>query len=104
MMTYDELLKKRRAIRHFENRDVQASIISDIIEETCLAPSAGNRQPWEFVIIRNREMIKQLSDESKANFLTDLASNPDSPIIVGYPTLIPDIPQRKSPKILKIVS
>jgi nitroreductase len=80
MIAYDELLKKRRAVRNFKDQDVPESILYEIIEETCLAPSAGNRQPWRFVIISNRDWIKRLSDESKANFLEDIQKNPDAPV------------------------
>ncbi len=80
MMAYDELLKKRRAVRHFEDREVPESVISEIIAETCMAPSAGNGQPWQFAVIRSREMIGRLSRESKAAFLEDIEKNPDAPI------------------------
>jgi len=80
MMDYAELLKKRRAIRDFKDQDVPESILIEILTETCLAPSAGNRQPWNFVMIQNRDMIKRLSDQSKANFLEDIQKNPDAPV------------------------
>lgn len=78
MIGYDELLKKRRAVRHFDQRDVPERVISEIIDEVCMAPSAGNGQPWRFVIIRSREMIRRLSDESKAAFIEDIEKYPDA--------------------------
>lgn len=86
-MDYSELLKKRRAIRHFREEGLSLALLREIIGESCLAPSAGNRQPWQFVIVNNREMIKRLSDESKANFLADLEADPGLPIRQYEPVL-----------------
>jgi nitroreductase len=79
-MDFKTLLISRRAIREFQDRDVPLSVVKEIIQDTCLAPTASNRQPCRFVIIQNRDYIKKLSDESKQNFLTEIINNPDSPL------------------------
>jgi nitroreductase len=79
-MDFKTLLANRRAIRDFQDREVPLSVVEEIIRDTSLAPSASNRQPCRFIIIRNRERIKKLSDESKRNLLDDLARNPDLPL------------------------
>ena len=79
MLGFDDLLKKRRSIRDYEERDVPLETVKAIIKESGLAPSSANGQPWRFVIITNREVIKQLSDESKKNLLADLGKDPASP-------------------------
>jgi nitroreductase len=79
MAEFSELLKKRRSIRDFEDRQVPTNIVRDIIKDTCLAPSAANRQPWRFVIINDKDLIKQLSDESKNNLIADIEKSPGSP-------------------------
>jgi len=76
---YSELLKKRRAVRDYEDKEVPLNILMQIINESCLAPSSSNRQPWHFIIINNKDVIKRLSDESKRNLLLDLERNPASP-------------------------
>ena len=78
-MDYSELLKKRRAVRDYEDKEVPLDTLMQIINESCLAPSSSNRQPWHFIIITDKEVIKQLSDESKRNLLQDLERNPASP-------------------------
>ena len=78
-MDYSELLKKRRAVRDYEDKEVPLDILMQIINESCLAPSSSNRQPWHFIIINNKDVIKRLSDESKRNLLLDLERNPASP-------------------------
>jgi nitroreductase len=76
-MTFDGLLKNRRSIRSYQERPVSVQAIQEMIDESTLAPSAGNEQPWKFVIINDKEMIKTLSDESKKNILARIAASPD---------------------------
>jgi len=82
MMTFNELLQKRRAIRDFEEKEVSWNVIQEILQESTLAPSASNNQPCRFIVVQCRKTIKNLSDESKANLLRDNAEkkiklNPD---------------------------
>jgi len=79
MPDYFELLQKRRSIRDFKDKKVPLEIINEIIKESCLAPSSGNGQPWRFIIVNNKGVIKRLSDESKKNILSYIEKNPDSP-------------------------
>jgi nitroreductase len=80
MAEFFDFLKTRRSIRNFEDKDVPLDIVLEIIHESCLAPSAQNGQPWQFIIVNNKEWIKKLSDESKKNLLAYLKENPDAPI------------------------
>jgi len=79
-MEYKTLLVNRRAIRDFLDREVPLSVVEEIIQDTRLAPSASNRQPCRFIIIRDRSVIERLSAESKRNLLADLARNPGLPL------------------------
>ncbi len=79
-MDFQELLTNRRSIREFQDKQVPVSLVKEIIEDSCLAPTASDRQPCKFIIIEDRAFIKRLSDESKRNLLSDLERNPDSPL------------------------
>ena len=79
-MDFKTLLTNRRSIRDFQDREVPLSVVHEIIHDTCLAPTAGNGQPCRFIIIRDRGVMKRLSDESRRNLLADLAVNPDAPM------------------------
>ena len=79
MSNFIEMLKERRSIRDYEDKDVSIKTIKEIIKESCLAPSSGNGQPWRFIIINKKEMMKKLSDECKGNLIADLEKNPASP-------------------------
>lgn len=75
-MNFSELLKARRSIRRFEEKDVPTNIIHGIIDDSILAPNAGNEQPWKFTIVNDRSTIKKISDESKKNILERICNNP----------------------------
>ena len=79
-MDFETLLKNRRSIRDFENKDVPFPLLKEIIQDTCLAPTSSNGQPYRFIIIQNRDYIKKLSDESKKSLLDDLIRDPNLPL------------------------
>ncbi len=79
-MDFQELLENRRSIRDFRNEEVPLPVVQEILQDTCLAPTAGNGQPCRFIIVRDRRLMKRLSDDSKKSLLADLAGHPDSPL------------------------
>ncbi|MGA3191950.1 MAG: nitroreductase family protein [Candidatus Bathyarchaeia archaeon] len=55
-----EAIKGRRSIRAFKRRDVSDEDVAKLIDAAIWAPSAGNIQPWEFVIIRKPDVKRRL--------------------------------------------
>lgn len=55
-----EAIKGTRSIRAFKSEDVPPGIVEKLIEAARWAPSAGNIQPWEFIIVRNPEIKRRL--------------------------------------------
>jgi nitroreductase len=55
-----ECIRKRRDIRSYIKKDVPDDTIKKIIEAGRLAPSAMNSQPWHFIVIKNKLMLKEL--------------------------------------------
>jgi nitroreductase len=88
-MDFKTLLTNRRSIRDFQDKEAPLSIIKEIIQDTCLAPTARNGQPCRFIIVQNRDYIRKLSDESKKNLLSDLEQYPES-TIKNYETYLRD--------------
>ena len=56
-----EAIKGRRSIRAFKSEDVPPEIVEKLIDAARWAPSAGNIQPWEFIIVRNPEIKRNLA-------------------------------------------
>jgi nitroreductase len=50
----------RRSIRSYTREQIQDSVIEELLEAAMSAPSAGNQQPWHFIIIKNRQLLDQI--------------------------------------------
>lgn len=58
-----ELAKNRRSIRGYQkDKDVPEEYIQKILEIARWAPSGGNGQPWEFIVIRDKETRDKIAD------------------------------------------
>lgn len=58
-----ETIRKRRSVRLFDmEREVGEKELLQILECGHLAPSAKNAQPWYFVVVKNKELIKKIFD------------------------------------------
>ncbi len=55
------LLKRLRAVRQFRTDPVPQEVVDAVLDVARWSGSAGNRQPWEFVLIRNRETLQALA-------------------------------------------
>ena len=54
-MEVREAIFKRRSVREFENKPVSDDIIKALLEDAMAAPSACNKKPWEFYVVKNKE-------------------------------------------------
>lgn len=58
----EETILKRRSIRMYKKEQVPEFMINRILEAGRFAPSAGNGQPWKFVVLREPEIIQGVTD------------------------------------------
>lgn len=73
-MFYD-LLKSRRSIRNYEDKEIEKEKIDIILKSALLSPSSRGRRPWEFISITDKEILQTLSlcREHGSNFLSGAA-------------------------------
>lgn len=70
-MEFNTVLQSRRSIRKFNQEEVSDELVRKIIEAGLLAPSAHFRQPWRFLILKEKDkekvvdLIKDYAEESK---------------------------------------
>jgi nitroreductase len=57
-----ELVKKRRSIRRFRHEAIPDDYIDKIIEVARYAPSGFNTQPWEFIVVKDKELRNKIVD------------------------------------------
>ena len=56
-----DLLRKRRSVRMFLDREVEQEKIDILIEAMLRSPSSRSLNPWEFVVVRDRQTLLELS-------------------------------------------
>ena len=55
-----DAIKTRRSIRKFKPQLISREIILELLEATMFAPSAGNEQPWQFVVLDDRKILDEV--------------------------------------------
>ena len=67
-----EAIKNRRSVRAFTPEPVSDGEVEKLIDAATLAPSAGNIQPWEFVVVRDPEIKRGLCEAAgNQNFVEE---------------------------------
>lgn len=67
-------IAKRSSVREYEARLIEKALIEKIIDAGRRAPSARAVEPWEFVVIENKEILSKLSQLApNGNFVKDAA-------------------------------
>jgi len=56
-----ESIISRHSVRSYEKKDVPNELIGQLLEAAVRAPSAGNVQPWEFVVVKDIELKRELA-------------------------------------------
>ena len=59
MEAMDAILS-RRSIRKYTEQAVSDEAVEELLKAAMSAPSAGNQQPWQFVVIRERGILDQI--------------------------------------------
>ncbi|VVB97403.1 Coenzyme F420:L-glutamate ligase [uncultured archaeon] len=60
-----EIIKTRRSVRDYKEDPVSDEDIKFLIDCARYAPSGMNMQPWSFLVIQKKEVIRKLSENGK---------------------------------------
>jgi len=55
------IILERKSIRKFTDQDILKEDITKMLQAAMQAPSANNQQPWEFIVVDDRELLDKLS-------------------------------------------
>jgi nitroreductase len=61
-MNVHDAIRIKRAIREFSAEPLPEDVMRAIVDAGRRAQSAKNRQPWHFIVIRDREILKKLAE------------------------------------------
>ncbi|MDR3128716.1 MAG: nitroreductase family protein [Tannerellaceae bacterium] len=70
-MDFEQLIRRRRSIRQFTDEPLTDNEVETILRAALMAPSSKNSTPWTFVVVSDKEKLRQLaaSKTSGASFL-----------------------------------
>lgn len=67
-----EAIFKRRSIRKYKPESVQPEKMSRVLSAAAYAPSAGNKQPWVFIVCDDRALLNRIHElHPYSNMLTE---------------------------------
>src|ERR1022692_3969820 len=69
MMDIIEAIYSRRAVREYTAEPVNEKLLRQLIDAAIQAPSAVNQQPWTFSVVRDKELLAEISNKAKAHML-----------------------------------
>ncbi|MBR2637386.1 MAG: nitroreductase family protein [Bacteroidaceae bacterium] len=61
MISFLELLKKRRSCRRFTGEPIAEEAVANIMRAALMSPSGHRINPWEFILVEDKDTLKALS-------------------------------------------
>lgn len=59
LASFQAIVKSRRSIRKFTDREIPADVMQDCFDMALLSPSSSNLQPWEFIVVESPNLRQQ---------------------------------------------
>ena len=88
-MELAEAIRTRESVRDYQDRPVPEDKLAAVLEAARLAPSASNRQRWKFVVVREAERRRALSQTAGGQ--SHLAQ---APVVIAAVATMPDYVMR----------
>jgi len=61
MQSFATLIKNRRSVRKFTDRQLTPEQVEMILRAALMAPTSNHRNPWQFVVVEDKEMLAKLA-------------------------------------------
>lgn len=76
------VVRGRRSVRRYAAQPVPVELVDKLLEAAHWAPSAHNRQPWRFVLLRDTALRQRLAEGMAASWREDLLADGADPAVV----------------------
>ena len=80
--TIRDEISGRRSIRQYSSDDVSPDTVRRLIGMAVMAPSAHNRQPWRFVVVRDADIKLRLAGAMGVRLKNDRTRDGDEPTVI----------------------
>jgi nitroreductase len=84
-MEFMEVIKKRRSVRAYQNKEIRDDKLGRILEAARFAPSANNKQSWKFIVVKDPETKRKLVKVSRNQSFIG-----EAPVVIAGVALEPD--------------
>jgi len=109
-----DAIRERRSVRSYSPQRLEQGTVRTLLDAAVWAPTAVHEEPWAFVIVQERVVLKSLSDRAKkiftaeaqntypeqARHLLDILAQPDFNIFYNATTLIVICGKPKGPFVV----
>ncbi|MCL1827630.1 MAG: nitroreductase family protein [Candidatus Cloacimonetes bacterium] len=79
-MEFIEVIKGRYSCRNYLSDPIKEEVLGDIITAGLSAPSAQNRQPWRYIVVTDKELIKKIAFHSLVGTVNYFIK--DAPVVI----------------------
>lgn len=66
IMALLDTILKRRSVREYSEEEIPDETVEKIVQAGLLAPTSRNRKPCELIVVRDKSILKQLSESKNA--------------------------------------
>jgi nitroreductase len=80
----NDIFKNRRSVREFTDKEVSEEQIKEILNSAMVAPSGMHKQPWDLIVVKDRNILKKLG--SIGMWQKFVSKSSVSIVIVGNPS------------------
>jgi nitroreductase len=71
-MDFYEVITTRRSIRKYSSKPISDEVLNRVLDAVRIAPSGSNRQPWKFIIVKDKQVKDTLAlNCNKQQFIAD---------------------------------
>ena len=85
-MELKEAIEKRESIRDYEDKPIPQDKLLKVLEAARLAPSGSNRQPWKFVVVKDRQTRQKLAQAAEGQTFVGKA-----PVVIAAVATMPEL-------------
>ena len=80
-----EMMKNRRSVRQYTQERIPEETMEKVLQAGLLAPSGRARRPWEFILVRDREILKKMSECREGGAAKMLAGADSAVVVIADP-------------------
>ncbi len=83
----DQFIRSRRSVRHFSDKPVEQATLQHLIELARYAPTAGNSQLVEWLVVSDRQVLQNIASQV-IDWMRSLLQDPKATVMPYYPAIV----------------